>query len=91
MTASEVDRQVVAASWRATALAWLAHLYTALGLVAAAAIAVLIVRGWPESFRSAFVLMLAATLIDASDGTFARWVRVKEVLPDFDGRRLCHA
>jgi phosphatidylcholine synthase len=32
--------------------------------------------------------MLVATLIDATDGFLARGVRVKEVLPGFDGRRL---
>lgn len=68
--------------------AWLAHLYTALGLVAAAGIAVLIVHGDAASFRRAFVLMAVATLIDASDGWFARKTRVKEVLPHFDGRAL---
>ena len=30
----------------------------------------------------------AHTIIDATDGTFARMVKVKEVLPHFDGRRL---
>jgi phosphatidylcholine synthase len=69
-------------------LAWCVHLYTALGLVAAAGIAVLIVRGGAESFRAAFVLMVLAMLIDATDGTLARAVRIKEVLPGFDGRRL---
>src|SRR5947208_10529216 len=69
-------------------LAWGVHFYTALGLVAAAGIAVLIVRGGSASFRWAFALMLLATLIDATDGTLARRVRVKEVLPGFDGRRL---
>jgi phosphatidylcholine synthase len=69
-------------------LAWGVHLYTALGLVAAAGIAVLIVHGGVAAFRGAFVLMLVATLIDATDGTLARRVRVKEVLPGFDGRRL---
>lgn len=74
--------------WGRSCLAWSAHLYTALGLVAAAAIAVLLVHGGAEAFRRCFLLMTAATLIDATDGTFARWVRVKEVLPGFDGRRL---
>lgn len=69
-------------------LAWGVHFYTALGLVAAAGIAVLIVNGGADSFRWAFALMLLATLIDATDGTLARRVRVKEVLPGFDGRRL---
>jgi phosphatidylcholine synthase len=78
-----------AKSWqRVTLWAWLAHLYTALGLVAAAGIAVFIVRGDVASFRWAFVLMLVATLIDATDGTLARLARVKDVLPEFDGRRL---
>ena len=69
-------------------LAWLVHGYTALGLVAAAGMAVLIVRGGPEAFRGAFLLMMIATLIDATDGALARKVRVKEVLPGFDGAQL---
>lgn len=69
-------------------LAWLAHAYTALGLVCAAAMAALIVRGGDASFRLAFLLMIAATFVDATDGWFARRVRVKEVTPGFDGRRL---
>jgi phosphatidylcholine synthase len=69
-------------------LAWGVHLYTALGLVCAAGMAVLIVRGDGASFRQAFWLMLLATLIDATDGTLARMVRIKEVLPGFEGRKL---
>jgi phosphatidylcholine synthase len=69
-------------------LAWCVHLYTALGLVAAAGMAVLIVRGGPDAFRLTFVLMFLATFIDATDGTLARLVRIKEVLPGFDGRKL---
>src|SRR5713226_1849233 len=69
-------------------LAWCVHFYTALGLLAASGIAVLIVKGGADAFRLAFVLMLAAVLIDATDGALARWIRVKEVLPGFDGRRL---
>ncbi len=68
--------------------AWLVHLYTAMGLVCAAGIAVLIVRGGDVSFRRAFMLMMAATAIDATDGWFARRARVKDVLPGFDGRAL---
>jgi phosphatidylcholine synthase len=73
--------------WRA-ALAWGVHFYTALGLVAAAGVGVLLVRGGPDAFRGAFALLFVATLIDATDGTLARRVRIKEVLPGFDGRRL---
>jgi phosphatidylcholine synthase len=73
---------------RQRAVAWSVHLFTGLGLVAAAGIAVLVVEGGDASFRAAFALMWLATLIDAVDGTFARMARVSEVLPGFDGRRL---
>src|SRR5215210_4385725 len=69
-------------------LAWCVHFYTATGLVAAAMMAVLIVRGGDELFRWAFALMLLATFIDSTDGWLARRARVKEVVPSFDGRRL---
>jgi phosphatidylcholine synthase len=69
-------------------LAWGVHLYTATGLVAAAGMAVLIVRGGDDSFRAALGLMMLATLIDATDGWLARRARVKEFAPSFDGRRL---
>jgi phosphatidylcholine synthase len=68
--------------------AWLVHCYTALGLVAAAGMAVFIVRGDAESFRRAIALMIVATFIDSTDGWLARRARVKEVLPGFDGSRL---
>src|SRR6185503_10070565 len=72
----------------AKVFAWLVHLYTAMGLVCAAGIAVLIVQGGDDSFRRAFMLMLVATAIDATDGWLARKARVKEVLPGFSGRTL---
>jgi len=70
------------------AAAWSVHLFTSLGLIAAAGIAVLLVRGGDDSFRAAFALMWLATLIDAVDGMFARLAQVSQVLPGFDGRRL---
>ncbi len=73
---------------RATLQAWAVHLYTALGLVCAAGIAVLVVRGDDAAFRGAFLLMALATFIDATDGWLARRARVETVLPGFDGRRL---
>ncbi|HLK18258.1 MAG TPA: CDP-alcohol phosphatidyltransferase family protein [Bryobacteraceae bacterium] len=73
---------------RRTLAAWGVHAFTALGLVAAAGIAALIVEGGDEAFRRAFELMIVATAIDALDGPLARWARVQEVLPGFDGRRL---
>lgn len=69
-------------------LGWCVHAYTALGLVAAGMIAVLLVRGDADAFRWSFLLMIAATVVDSTDGTLARRVRIKEVVPSFDGRRL---
>ncbi len=69
-------------------LTWTAHLYTALGLVLAAGMMACIVIGGAEAFRWAFFLMLAACLVDATDGSYARKLHVKEVLPNFDGAKL---
>jgi phosphatidylcholine synthase len=69
-------------------LAWCVHGYTALGLVAAGGIAVAIFEGTPASYRWAFLLMFLATIVDATDGTLARAIKIKQVLPHFDGRRL---
>ncbi len=48
----------------------------------------LLVEGGPGAFRLSFLLMLVATLVDSTDGTLARKVRIKEAVPSFDGRRL---
>ena len=69
-------------------LAWCVHFYTATGLILAACMAVLIVRGGEDNFRIALLLMLVATFIDSTDGWLARRAKVKEVLPQFDGRKL---
>ncbi len=69
-------------------LGWCVHGYTALGLVAAAMIAILLVRGGADAYRWSFILMVMATIVDATDGALARRVRIKEAVPSFDGRRL---
>ncbi len=66
-------------------LAWMVHGYTALGAVAAFAATLAV---FDTRYRAAFLLMVAATLIDATDGFLARRARVKEVTPEFDGARL---
>lgn len=65
--------------------AWLVHLYTSLGLVIAF---LAILRIEQSRFQEAFWLMALSVAIDATDGTFARAARVKEVTPWFDGDRL---
>jgi phosphatidylcholine synthase len=70
---------------RSLILAWLVHLYTALGTV----IGYLSVLSIEQThFRAAFLLMALAVFIDATDGMLARAARVKEVIPWFDGELL---
>lgn len=65
--------------------AWAVHLYTALGTVIA-------LLAWEATARNsygvAFAWMAVALFIDSTDGTLARRVRVKEILPHFDGAKL---
>jgi phosphatidylcholine synthase len=65
--------------------AWGVHAYTALGLPLAFVSTVALFNGDVELF---FALNCVAVFVDATDGTLARRVRVSEVLPEFDGRRL---
>jgi phosphatidylcholine synthase len=70
---------------RSLIIAWLVHLYTALGTV----IGYLSVLSIEQThFRAAFLLMALAVFIDATDGMLARAARVKEVIPWFDGELL---
>ena len=65
--------------------AGLVHLYTASGALAAFFGILAVIDG---RFDVAFLYMIGATLVDATDGLLARAARVKEVLPGFDGARL---
>jgi phosphatidylcholine synthase len=64
---------------------WLVHAYTASGALLAFAGALAVFN---NRYRDAFLFMVAATFVDASDGVLARLARVKEVTPSFDGARL---
>jgi len=66
-------------------LAWTVHAYTASGTVADFLALRAVVAG---DVRAAFLWMLIAVLIDATDGTLARAVDIKRVLPWFDGSKL---
>jgi len=70
---------------RREAFAWLVHLYTASGAVLSAWAILAIFGG---DFRLAWLLIFATIFIDSTDGVLARRAAVKEVLPNFDGRRL---
>jgi phosphatidylcholine synthase len=65
--------------------AWLVHIYTALGAVAALLGTRAVIA---HDVRECFLWMTAATFIDSTDGWFARLARVRERTPGFDGARL---
>lgn len=67
------------------AAAWAVHAYTASGMVVGFLALIATTTGHA---RQAFFWMLVAVLIDATDGTLARAVGVKHVLPWFDGAKL---
>jgi phosphatidylcholine synthase len=66
-------------------LAGLVHAYTASGAVLAFVGVGAVLR---SDVRLAFLMMLAATIVDSTDGVLARLARVKEVLPAVDGARI---
>ncbi len=66
-------------------LAWGVHAFTASGAVIGAVALLAIAAG---DLGRAALLMLLALAIDSVDGTLARAVGVRDVLPRFDGRRL---
>ena len=70
---------------RNRAAAWGVHFYTATGALSGffGTLAV-----FESRYRDAFLWMIAATFVDATDGLLARAVEVKRVLPGFDGARL---
>lgn len=67
------------------AAAWAVHAYTATGAVLGFGAATAVLAG---NYRAAFLWLIAATLVDATDGFLARAALVKERLPGFDGTRL---
>jgi len=67
------------------ATAWLAHLYTATGGVLAFLAATAVFQ---SVYRQAFFWLYVQVLIDATDGALARFLRVKEQLPWFNGAKL---
>ncbi len=73
------------ASRGAVAAAWAVHLYTMSGAALALLTLVAVIE---RDTERALWLGLVAILVDGSDGMLARHVRVKEVVPWFDGALL---
>ncbi|MEW5982081.1 MAG: CDP-diacylglycerol O-phosphatidyltransferase [Acidobacteriota bacterium] len=72
-------------STAAVASAWAVHLYTAFGAVLGLLALMAVIDG---DDRAAFFWLIAATIVDSSDGMLARLARVKERTPRVDGTRL---
>ena len=66
-------------------LAWSVHLFTASGLIAGF-MAMLAIN--EEKWREAMLWLVVALIIDGVDGTFARLLKVQEVLPEIDGKTI---
>ncbi len=65
--------------------AWGVHAFTASGAVAGFLAWVAVTE---HDYRASFLWMGVAVLIDSVDGVLARWCRVKERIPEFDGALL---
>lgn len=66
-------------------LAWFVHVFTALGAV----IGILtLIKIHDQDYKTALLFMLIGIMIDSVDGTMARLVNVKKLIPNFDGALL---
>lgn len=66
-------------------IAWLAHLYTALGALFAFLAVVTVLD---HDYRTAFLWLYLQVAVDATDGILARALRVSQRTPLFDGAKL---
>lgn len=85
MTSNDTIQQPYVASVRLRAAGWALHLYTASGTVLALLAVIAVIDG--DAVRALWIL-LAALVVDGTDGMLARLLRVKETIPHFDGARL---
>jgi phosphatidylcholine synthase len=66
-------------------LAWSIHGYTALGGVLGIFALALAAN---NRVREAYILLIIQMVIDATDGMMARRIRIREVIPNFDGAMM---
>ena len=85
MTTIDAAQEPFVASTRLRAAGWALHAYTASGTVLALLAVTAAMDG--KSERALWIL-LAALVIDGTDGMLARRLRVAETIPSFDGARL---
>jgi phosphatidylcholine synthase len=85
VTTTDVVQETFIFSRRLKAAGWLLHLYTASGTVLAL---LAVTAAFERETVRALWILLAALVIDGTDGMLARRLRVKETIPSFDGARL---
>jgi len=85
LTTTDVTRRPHSASVPLRTAGWALHLYTASGTVLALLAVIAVFDG--HTVRALWIL-LAALVVDGTDGMMARALRVKETIPTFDGARL---
>ncbi len=72
-------------SFAQKAAAWSVHLFTASGLIPALLAIVAVAH---HNWRECMLWLFVALIIDGVDGAFARLFKVKEVLPNMDGKTI---
>ncbi|ROR91319.1 CDP-alcohol phosphatidyltransferase family protein [Nocardioides aurantiacus] len=85
MNATQHDHHAARPGPGAVAAAWSVHVYTMSGVAFALLTVIAVIEG--DTVRALW-LGLVAMVIDGTDGMLARHVRVKEVVPWFDGALL---
>jgi len=85
VTTTDVAHEAFVGSPRLRAAGWVLHLYTASGTVLAL---LAVTAAFDRESVKALWILLAALVIDGTDGILARRLRVKETIPGFDGARL---
>ncbi|CAA9355867.1 MAG: Phosphatidylcholine synthase [uncultured Nocardioidaceae bacterium] len=85
MTSTDVAEELFVGSGRLKAAGWVLHLYTASGTVLAL---LAVTAAFDHESVNALWILLAALVIDGTDGMLARRLRVQETIPGFDGARL---
>ena len=65
--------------------AWAAHAFTASGVLWGLLALLCVARA---EYREALAFLIVALVVDSVDGILARWARVKETTPQFDGALL---
>jgi phosphatidylcholine synthase len=85
VTTAQVSSNREQAALHLRVAGWTLHLYTASGSVLAL---LAVLAAFAGDVERTLWILLVAVVIDGTDGMLARWLRVSETIPGFDGARL---